>query len=227
MKQLLIRNFKCRSITIAIYILLLLLNPLYAFVFSKTELYFLFYAPIAITLMAVSILDSGHLFRLHRRLGGKSSYLFYESLPVSKKDMLNANYITCIVLTLFGGVIIALYNFQSSNIDFGDLRYSTAIAFIFVNFLSIPIAFSRNTEKKRERISYAPYILIMMLVFPFAITMVFTLINAFVFHHHISYNIFGIYYNYGLLSLSIVWMIINYLIQLRRIIHRENKGGPI
>ena len=88
MKQLLIRNFKCRSITIAIYILLLLLNPLYAFVFSKTELYFLFYAPIAITLMAVSILDSGHLFRLHRRLGGKSSYLFYESLPVSKKTCL-------------------------------------------------------------------------------------------------------------------------------------------
>ncbi|WP_235785021.1 phenol-soluble modulin export ABC transporter permease subunit PmtB [Staphylococcus haemolyticus] len=177
--------------------------------------------------MAVSILDSGHLFRLHRRLGGKSSYLFYESLPVSKKDMLNANYITCIVLTLFGGFIIALYNFQSSNIDFGDLRYSTAIAFIFVNFLSIPIAFSRNTEKKREGISYAPYILIMMLVIPFAITIVFTLINAFVFHHHISYNIFGIYYNYGLLSLSIVWMILNYLIQLKRIIQRENKGGPI
>ena len=87
MKQLLIRNFKCRSITIAIYILLLLLNPLYAFVFSKTELYF-YSIPIAITLMAVSILDSGHLFRLHRRLGGKSSYLFYESLPVSKKTCL-------------------------------------------------------------------------------------------------------------------------------------------
>ena len=85
--------------------------------------------------------------------------------------MLNANYITCIVLTLFGGFIIALYNFQSSNIDFGDLRYSTAIAFIF-EFLSIPIAFSRNTEKKREGISYAPYILIMMLVIPFAITIV-------------------------------------------------------
>ena len=87
MKQLLIRNFKCRSITIAIYILLLLLNPLYAFVFSKQN-FILFYAPIAITLMAVSILDSGHLFRLHRRLGGKSSYLFYESLPVSKKTCL-------------------------------------------------------------------------------------------------------------------------------------------
>ena len=65
----------------------------------------------------------------------------------------------------------------------------------------------------------------MMLVIPFAITIVFTLINAFVFHHHISYNIFGIYYNYGLLSLSIVWMILNYLIQLKRIIQRENKGG--
>ena len=76
MKQLLIRNFKCRSITIAIYILLLLLNPLYAFVFSKNRTLFLFYAPIAITLMAVSILDSGHLFRLHRRLGSKVHICF-------------------------------------------------------------------------------------------------------------------------------------------------------
>ena len=66
----------------------------------------------------------------------------------------------------------------------------------------------------------------MMLVIPFAITIVFTLINAFVFII-IFLNIFGIYYNYGLLSLSIVWMILNYLIQLKRIIQRENKGGPI
>lgn len=225
MKQLLIRNFKCRSVTIVIYLALLLFNPLYALVLSKTELYFLFYAPIAITLMVVSILDSGHLFRLHRRLGGKSSYLFYESLPVSKKDILNANYITCIVLTLFGGCIIALYNFQSSNIDFGDLRYSTAIAFIFVNFFSIPIAFSRNTERKREGITYAPYIMIMMLAIPFAITTVFAVINVLVFQHYYTYNVLGVYYNYGLLILSIIWMIINYLIQLKRINQRENKGG--
>ena len=133
MKQLLIRNFKCRSITIAIYILLLLLNPLYAFVFSKTELYFLFYAPIAITLMAVSILDSGHLFRLHRRLGGKVHICFTKVYLSLKKTCLMR--ITLLYrINTFGGFIIALYNFQSSNIDFGDLRYSTAIAFIFVNF---------------------------------------------------------------------------------------------
>ena len=66
----------------------------------------------------------------------------------------------------------------------------------------------------------------MMLVIPFAITIVFTLINAFVFHHHISYNIFA-YITIMVYCLSIVWMILNYLIQLKRIIQRENKGGPI
>ena len=109
--------------------------------------------------------------------------------------------------TIFN-LLILILGFKILNCD----------CFYICKFLSIPIAFSRNTEKKREGISYAPYILIMMLVIPFAITIVFTLINAFVFHHHISYNIFGIYYNYGLLSLSIVWMILNYLIQLKRII---------
>ncbi len=85
MKQLLIRNFKCRSVTIVIYLALLLFNPLYALVLSKTELYFLFYAPIAITLMVVSILDSGHLFRLHRRLGGKVRIYFTKAYLFLRK----------------------------------------------------------------------------------------------------------------------------------------------
>ena len=79
--------------------------------------------------MIISILDSGQLFRVHRRLGGKEAYLFYESLPITKKELLNANYLTCIILTILGTLIIGLYNFQSTNIQVNELRYSTALSF--------------------------------------------------------------------------------------------------
>lgn len=225
MKQLLIRNFKLRSWTIALYILLLVINPIYAMVMANTTWSFIIYTPVAIVLMLVSILDSGHLFRIHRRLGGKSSYLFYESLPVSKKDMLNANYITCIVLTLFGAFIIGLYNFQATNIDINDLRYSTAISFVYVNFFSIPIAFQKNTERKSEHISYAVYIISMMLVIPFAIALVFTASNAFLLNNALNTQLYAKFINYGLLLLSVLWMIINYIIQFRHINQRIKKEG--
>ena len=65
----------------------------------------------------------------------------------------------------------------------------------------------------------------MMLVIPFAITIVFTLINAFVFI--IIFLIISLAYItiIVLLSLSIVWMILNYLIQLKRIIDVKIKEG--
>ncbi|MCI2948585.1 ABC-2 transporter permease [Staphylococcus caledonicus] len=226
MKQLLIRNLKLRSWTIALYLILLVIYPLYVMVLSKLELKFLFYTPIAITLMLISILDSGHLFRINRRLGGKTSYLFYESLPVSKKDMLNANYISCIVLTLIGAIIIGLYNFQAANVEVNSLRYSTMISFIAVHFLSIPIAFNKNTEKKREYISYTAYIILMMLVIPFAVMIIFSAINSLVFKNEFNSNLFMVYLNYGVLILSAGWMAINYLIQLKRIKkHTHNTEG--
>lgn len=150
MKQLIIRNFKLRRWTLIIYLVLIVINPIYTLFFSKTSYSFVVYTPLAITLMIISILDSGQLFRVHRRLGGKESYLFYESLPITKKELLNANYLTCIILTILGTLIIGLYNFQSTNIQVNELRYSTALSFLSVNLFSIPIAFSKSTEEKEN-----------------------------------------------------------------------------
>ncbi|ORN66603.1 phenol-soluble modulin export ABC transporter permease subunit PmtB, partial [Staphylococcus aureus] len=69
------------------------------------------------TILIIWILDAGHLFRLNRRLGGNDSYYFYMSLPVSKKQLLNANYITCIVLTLIGTLVISLYAYEADVIE--------------------------------------------------------------------------------------------------------------
>lgn len=87
--------------------------------------------------------------------------------------MLNANYLTCIILTILGTLIIGLYNFQSTNIQVNELRYSTALSFLSVNLFSIPIAFSKSTERKREYISYTVYIILMVLAIPMAIAFIF------------------------------------------------------
>ncbi len=106
MKALLIRNFKLRRYTLIIYVLLLTLYPFYIML-DSTKFFYLLQSFISPTILIIWILDAGHLFRLNRRLGGNDSYYFYMSLPVSKKQLLNANYITCIVLTLIGTLVIS------------------------------------------------------------------------------------------------------------------------
>lgn len=58
MKQLIIRNFKLRRWTLIIYLVLIVINPIYTLFFSKTSYGFVVYTPLAITLMIISILDS-------------------------------------------------------------------------------------------------------------------------------------------------------------------------
>ena len=79
MKQLIIRNFKLRRWTLIIYLVLIVINPIYTLFFQKQAMVSVVYTPLAITLMIISILDSGQLFRVHRRLGGKESYLFMKA----------------------------------------------------------------------------------------------------------------------------------------------------
>lgn len=220
MKQLIIRNFKLRRWTLIIYVVLIVINPIYTLFFSKTSYGFVVYIPLAITLMIISILDSGQLFRVHRRLGGKEAYLFYESLPITKKELLNANYLTCIILTILGTLIIGLYNFQSTNIQVNELRYSTALSFLSVNLFSIPIAFSKSTERKGEYISYTVYIILMVLAIPMAIAFIFLTINLFIFHNALDPNVFNKYLSIGLVIISVIWLVINYFIQIARINRR-------
>lgn len=112
MKQLLIRNFKLRRWTLLIYVLLLLFFPIFNLL-NKYELpHSIISGSIGLILTIICLVDAGHLFRVNRRLGGTNSYYFFGSLPVSKKDLLNANYITCVVLTLLGALIISLVGME-------------------------------------------------------------------------------------------------------------------
>ena len=98
MKSLVIRNLKLRQTTIIIYLILALLSPLqflirYKLVYSISELIFPF---LVVIFYFLSSKDSAHIFRVHHKLG-EQAYWFFGSLPLSKKQMLNANYITMLI----------------------------------------------------------------------------------------------------------------------------------
>ena len=100
------------------------------------------------------------------------------------------------------------------------MRYSTALSFLSVNLFSIPIAFSKSTERKREYISYTVYIILMVLAIPMAIAFIFLTINLFIFHNALDPNVFNKYLSIGLVIISVIWLVINYFIQIARINRR-------
>ena len=134
--------------------------------------------------------------------------------------MLNANYLTCIILTILGTLIIGLYNFQSTNIQVNELRYSTALSFLSVNLFSIPIAFSKSTERKKR-------IYFLHCLYYFNGTcytdgncIYLLTINLFIFHNALDPNVFNKYLSIGLVIISVIWLVINYFIQIARINRR-------
>ena len=217
MKQLMIRNLKLRSWTLILYALLLLFFPIYHLLNKDTPLYSIISGPIGLILTMICLIDIGHLFRVNRRLGGSSSYYFFYSLPVSKKDLLNANYMTCILLTFIGALIISLYGYNTSTIKTDSIYFSTTFSFIVGNFFSIPIAFSKSTERKDRDIPYLAYIVGIMVVLPFTLSVIFILINYLTHNDSRIPMIYSYFLNYGLLVISSIFLVINYLIQIKKI----------
>lgn len=218
MKQLLIRNIKLRYWTLILYIALIVFYPIYSFIMKPNPLMNSVMAiPLGLILMIMSILDAGHLFRFHRRLGGNRSNLFFGSLPVSKKDMLNANYLTCIFFTLFGAIVITLYGYESDSIQANAIYFSTTYAYIVANFLSIPVAFRKSTEYKTEGVSYIAYIILIMFALPFLLSVTLILINYIFLNHSQIPQFYSYFLNYGFVLLSIIVLIINYALQLNKI----------
>ena len=217
MKRLLIRNFKLRRWTLLIYVLLLLFFPIFNLL-NKYELpHSIISGSIGLILTIICLVDAGHLFRVNRRLGGTNSYYFFGSLPVSKKDLLNANYITCVVLTLLGALIISLYGYETNQIKTDSIYFSTTYSFIVANFFSIPIAFNKSTEQKNKDVPYIAYVFVVIVVLPFTLSVIFTLINYLTRNDSHIPTVYSYFLNYGLLIISIISLVINYLIQIKKI----------
>ena len=58
---------------------------IYIIITVNTDFGFIIFIPIGIILMIISIFDAGHMFRVHKRLGGQQAYIYFASLPVSKR----------------------------------------------------------------------------------------------------------------------------------------------
>ncbi|MGO2077929.1 MAG: phenol-soluble modulin export ABC transporter permease subunit PmtB, partial [Staphylococcus equorum] len=77
MKNLLIRNLKLRKWTIVIYAMLLLFSPLQLIIIPNSIFTNALYSAVAMILLFVSILDSGHVFRFNSKLGHRMAYDFF------------------------------------------------------------------------------------------------------------------------------------------------------
>ncbi|HLR18658.1 MAG TPA: ABC-2 transporter permease [Staphylococcus sp.] len=220
MKNLLIRNFKLRKWSLVIYAILLLISPLQLIVEPNSIFTKALYSAVAMILLFVSVIDSGHAFRLNSKLGHRMSYDFFGSLPVSKKALLNANYLTVLIFTLVGAAILSLYNMPNSNISTNNVNvnFTLPFSYIAINFFAIPIAFKKFTEQKSDYISYLVYLLTMVLLIPIIVALIVIGITAL-----FNYNLGILKYvkdafNYGFLAVSIIFFVANYFIQYKKLI---------
>ncbi|WP_436861187.1 phenol-soluble modulin export ABC transporter permease subunit PmtB [Staphylococcus caeli] len=222
MKHLLIRNIKLRKWTIIIYIFLLLISPLQLIIENNSIYTKVIYSTVAMLLLFVSVLDSGHVFRLNAKLGHPMAYDFFGSLPVSKRDMLNANYVTMIIFTLVGAAILSLFNIPNSNVAASEINFNLTLpySYIAINFFAIPIAFKRYSEQKTEYISYLMYLLAMLILIPIvAVLMALAVVSIF----KVQLTILDYVepaFNYGFLALSIIFLAMNYWIQFKRLLKK-------
>ncbi|EHJ06976.1 phenol-soluble modulin export ABC transporter permease subunit PmtB [Staphylococcus simiae] len=217
MKNLIMRNLKLRQLTLITYAIALLFYPIYASFAKDSITYYIFGSLAFILVFIIFILDSGHLFRVHKRLGGNNSYLIFGSLPVSKKDLLNSNYITCIIFTFLGALVLYLYDDNSMSLGVNDIYFPTFFNFIVANFLSLPVAFSKMTELRRSYISYIFYIITIAWLLPLFIAIVINFVDYFIFNSFTLPKYYVYILNYGLIAISIVALMINYFIQYRKI----------
>ncbi|MDU6028960.1 MAG: phenol-soluble modulin export ABC transporter permease subunit PmtB, partial [Staphylococcus epidermidis] len=116
-----------------------------------------------------------------------------------------------------GALIISLYGYNTSTIKTDSIYFSTTFSFIVGNFFSIPIAFSKSTERKDRDIPYIAYIVGIMVVLPFTLSVIFILINYLTHNDSHIPMIYSYFLNYGLLVVSSIFLVINYLIQIKKI----------
>ncbi|RIP33192.1 hypothetical protein BUZ14_11720 [Staphylococcus gallinarum] len=227
MKNLLIRNFKLRKKTIILYSLLLIFAPIQLLINNDLLIIKILSTIVAMVILFVSLLDSGHAFRFHSRLGHKQALDFFGSLPVSKKALLDSTYITVLLFTFIGAGILSLYNIPNSTVSKTGISYDITLplSYIAINLFAVPIAFKRNLEQKSENISYIVYLLIMLLFIPFLIVFIVAGIHLFVGLQPIFMDYLEVFYNYGFLIISIIFFISNYFIQYKKISNQQKEAN--
>ncbi|WP_114602999.1 ABC-2 transporter permease [Staphylococcus sp. EZ-P03] len=165
MKRLVLRNLKLRKYSILLYILLLLLSPIFYFFYNP-----LFGSVLYVILTAfisyITIIESGQPFLLHAQLGKNESYYFHHSLPFNAMQQLNAHYLTTLIMTLFAGAILSLYERVPTGVVLGDSHITTPMYFIGVNLFGHALAFPKCSEVKKDYVPFILYVIGMNIILP-------------------------------------------------------------
>ena len=118
---------------------------------------------------------------------------------------------------MIGALIISLYGYETNTIKTDSISFSTTYSFIIANFFSIPIAFRKSTEQKNKDVPYIGYVFGIMIVLPIILSAIFILINYITRNDSHIPTIYSYFLNYGLLMISIICLIINYVIQIKNL----------
>lgn len=215
MLQLIKRNLYFRRWTLILYFMILLLWPFH-YLANQDDVIGLSFVYLLINVIAV--IDSAHAYRLFRRLGHNQAYLFHHSLPVSKMQLLNAHYVTVMMLTAFGALLIWSYGIRESMIDFNGITFSTMWLFISANLLTFIVGFPSCSEKMNDKIPIIGYIFLMLFLIPFVICIILVTIGMVKFDNPLYFAPLdvGIWY----FILAIILALISYLYQIFSIIKR-------
>lgn len=207
MQQLLMRNLYLRRWTLILYSILLLIFPIYRLANKDTALWVQI---IIFLLNIIIIIDSAHAFRLFRRLGHREAYIFYHSLPVSKLQLFHAHYLTVILLTAFGALLIQLYDVQETMVDFNGITFSTFWLYISVNLFTFIIGFPRYSEKMTDHIPIVAYIIAMFFVIPFVIGIILITLGILKYDNPLYYSPLDVGFWYFMLALGLAIIVYFY-----------------
>ncbi|WP_238094229.1 phenol-soluble modulin export ABC transporter permease subunit PmtB [Staphylococcus massiliensis] len=212
LKALLYRNFELRKWSLLLYTMLLLFFPIYYLFFKST---FIIKIIISGLLVLIALLHSGQSFVTLSNLGKRGALTFYQSLPVSRRDLINANFLTTIILTLYAAVVLMLYNNYNVNLSFvtvNQVKVDGPMMFIFSNMVTLIFVFNKFGEEKTLSIPYILFIIIVNFILPLVALIVLFICERMLNWHfiHIPTVLWSAF------ILSIIAMVITYVVQIVR-----------
>ncbi|WP_412521420.1 phenol-soluble modulin export ABC transporter permease subunit PmtB [Staphylococcus simulans] len=170
MKTLLKRNLMLRKYTLIVYVLMVLAAPIVLPLFHGTSaLNFILKNIFTTLIMFIMMFDSGQVFRLQFKLGGNRAYYFNHSLPFSARQQLNAHYLTTLLLTLAGALVLIVFNDVPQGAEINSIELMTPLTFVAINLFGHAIAFPKSSEVRRDFIPYWGYIVVANIVTPILI----------------------------------------------------------
>ena len=217
MKTLLMRNLKLSRFSLITYLVVVVAALYYqlgGIEFQNMEII----APFAsIILFVIIVMDTGHAFRIQRKLGGDYVHYFVDSLPVSKLQQLNAHYATIIILTLAGVIAITTADYAHVSVNLGALGMEAPVLYAVTNLMTVALVFTTTTEKRMRRINQVTMFFTFFIIVPMGIFV------ATVLGYKFMTGYYGIISNYDVIvstsyvSMSVIAFIARYFYEYRKI----------